>query len=111
MADTDTDREQGVDFTTIEPLLADLPYPVTAEQLVAEHGDVTIERTNAGPISLRELFEAMGEETFESGEEVRQGVLNVMPEEAVGREGYSDRGGSTPDENRGSDAGTEEESF
>lgn len=110
MAENETDREQGVDFAAIDELLEEISYPITANELVARHGDERIERTNADPISIRELFSQMGEETFESGEEVRQGVLNVMPQDSVGREGYSDRGGSTPDEHDGT-AQNEEESF
>lgn len=94
----DADREEGVDFTDFNPVLEDISFPITKAELVDEHGEHTIERTNADPITIRELFEGMGEQTFESREEVRQSVLNLMPRESVGRAGYSDRGGSTPEE-------------
>ena len=98
MAEDQHDREQGVDFTSIDPVIEDLSYPVTTGELVDQHGDHAIERTNAEPITISELFDSMGEDTFESAEEVRQSILNVMPEDSVGREGYSDRGGSLPGE-------------
>ncbi|WP_313694057.1 hypothetical protein [Halorarum halobium] len=92
MADDDTEREGGVDFSAINPLLAELSYPVTAEELVERHGDRELKPTNAEPISIAELFEPMGDATFESAEEVRRMALGQMPSESVGREGYSDRG-------------------
>lgn len=109
--DDDTDREQGVDFSTVDSLLEELDYPVTTDDLVAEHGQRSIERTNAEPITIRELFDGVGDETFESAEAVRQSVLNLMPEESVGREGYSDRGGSTPDEQVDDDGEDDDESL
>lgn len=93
----DTDREQGVDFTEINPLLDGLDYPITAEELVEQDGDREVGRTNAEPISLESLLGPMGEETFESPEEVRQSILNMMPADSVGRQNYSDRGGAHPE--------------
>jgi Ca2+-binding EF-hand superfamily protein len=98
MAGSDTDREEGVDFTDLVPVLEELTYPVTKSEFVEEHGDRTIDRTNAEPISVRALYEDMGEETFESTEAVRQSILNYMPRDSVGRARYSDRGGPTPAE-------------
>lgn len=96
MAEDEHDREQGVNFTSIDPVIEDLSYPVTTGELVDQHGDHAIKRTNAEPITIAELFDSIGEDTFESAEEVRQSILGVMPEDSVGREGYSDRGGSLP---------------
>ncbi len=109
--DDDTDREQGVDFASVDGLLDELAYPVTTGDLVAEHGHRQIERTNAEPITIRELFDDAGDETFESAEAVRQSVLNLMPEESVGREEYSDRGGATPDEHVDDDGEHDDESL
>ncbi|WP_335999810.1 DUF5789 family protein [Halorientalis halophila] len=97
MSDGGADREEGVNFETIDPVLDDIDYPIEMAEFVAEYGDQTIERTNADPITIQEVFAGTGEDTFESKEEVRQSVLNLMPSDAVGREGYSDRGGSSPD--------------
>lgn len=111
MSGDDTEREQGVDFTSVDPVLEDVSYPITVDELVAEYGDRTIERTNAEPITIRELFESTGEDTFESPEEIRQSILNLMPQESVGREEYSDRGGSTTEETDEADGGDEDESL
>lgn len=98
MNDDDTDREEGVDFAEVNPVLEELSYPITTEELVEQHGDRELGRTNADPISLRELFEYMGEDTFESPEGARQMIMSQMPRESVGRRHYSDRGGNLPGE-------------
>ena len=110
--DDDTDRDQGVDFTSIDPVLEDISYPITVEELVEQHGDKSVERTNADPITIRELFEDLGEDSYGSPEEVRQMMLNMMPRDSVGRANYSDRGGAAPTETEEAedvDAGTDGE--
>lgn len=98
MAGDPPDRVEGVDFTTINAVLEELPYPITAAEFVDRHGGRAIERTSAEPITVRELYDGMGEDTFESADELRQSILNFMPRESVGRPRYSDRGGRTPQE-------------
>ncbi|MFD1587005.1 hypothetical protein ACFR9U_08415 [Halorientalis brevis] len=98
MSGRETDREEGVDFTDIDPILSELAYPTTKDEFVSEYGDQSIARTNADPISVHELFDGTGEDTFESPTEIRQSVLNLMPRESVGRQRYSDRGGAIPEE-------------
>ena len=95
MADDHPDRVEGVDFTDIGPVLDGISYPISAEDVVAEHGDRVIERTNAEPISVRELFDPLGEDAYASQEELRQTILTLMPKESVGRQRYSDRGLTT----------------
>ena len=97
MGDDDPpDHVEGVDFTDINPLLEHLSFPVTADELVDEHGDREVDRTNADPVSLSELFDYMGEDTFDSAEQLRQMVIGQMPAGSEGRRNYSDRGGSNP---------------
>ncbi|RRJ33783.1 DUF5789 family protein [Halocatena pleomorpha] len=110
MPEDETDRVGGVDFTDTMPILKEASYPMTVEELVDEHGDHEVNRTNAEPITIDELFDPMGETTFESPSEVRQMILNLMPKESVGREGYSDRGGSAPEETEPVDQQDEDES-
>lgn len=98
MASEETDRDQGVDFGGVDQLLADLDYPVSKSAFVDEHGDREIGRTNSEDITVSKLFKGTGEDSFESSEEVRQSILNLMPGDSVGRQRYSDRGGSTPAE-------------
>ena len=98
MGHDDTDREEGVDFTEFGPVLEEISYPITTDELVEQYGDHELGRTNADPITVRELFNFMGDDTFESSEEARQMIMSQMPRESVGRTNYSDRGGSHPKE-------------
>lgn len=98
MPEDETNRVEGVDFTNTIPILEDVSYPITVGELVGQHGDHSVKRTNAGPITIRELFDPMGEDTFESPAEIQQMMLTLMPKESVGREHYSDRGGAHPKE-------------
>ena len=91
-------REEGVDFTAIDPVLETVSYPLTKEAFVADFGEANVERTNAGPITIGELFAGTGDDEFESPDDVRQAILALMPRESVGRQRYSDRGGSGPKE-------------
>ena len=93
-----THREEGVDFTALNPVLEELEYPRTKAELLDAIGSQTVERTNADPIGIDELFAGTGEDTFETPDDVRQSILNLMPKESVGRQRYSDRGGSGPKE-------------
>jgi hypothetical protein len=103
MTDDESGRVQGVDFSTIDSVLDDVSYPITSEEFVDQYGDQEIDRTNAGPIAVGELLEGTGDQTFASAEEVRQMILNMMPEDSVGREGYSDRGGIGTSESESED--------
>lgn len=92
MDDEETEHMEGVDFSDVTPILEELSYPITADELVEEHGDVTLDRTNADPITLRTLFEPMGDDTIESEKGARSSILTLMPKDSEGRQRYSDRG-------------------
>jgi len=101
------DHVEGVDFTEINPVLDDLSYPITTEELVDRHGDRTLERTNADPVSVAELFGYI-DDTFQSDEAVRQMALSQMPRDSEGRTNYSDRGGATPVETEAAEDATDQ---
>lgn len=109
MSDNDTTREEGVDFGDINPVLEDLSYPITSEELIEQVGDREMQRTNADPITIEELFGPMGEDTFGSADEIREMALNQMPRDSVGRARYSDRGVS--DDTEEGTGAAEDESF
>lgn len=111
MADEEPDRNQGVNMADIDALLQDVSYPVSADELVDRHGEQTIDRTNAEPIALRELLEPVDDEPFETPDDLKQMLMSLMPTESVGREEYSDRGGSLPKETDEAEAIDEEESI
>jgi hypothetical protein len=98
MAESDENHEQGVEFGSIESVFEEASYPVTAAELVEQFGDREIGRTSAEPIAIRDLFADVGNQSFDSDEELRQGMLNMMPADSVGRQRYSDRGGSEGNE-------------
>lgn len=110
MADQPDERIQGVDTEDLNAVLEDVSYPITVDELIEQRGEREIERTNAEPITIRELFEPMGGDTFESTDEVRQMVLTLMPRESVGRPQYSDRGGSHPVESSEAERQDQDES-
>jgi len=100
-------RRHGVDLGRLETELDSREYPVTREELVAEYGDYELELPR-GSETLREVLErqqsdeADEERQFDSPIEVRQTILGLVGSDAVGREDYSDRGGTlreTTDEN------------
>jgi hypothetical protein len=110
-SETDTDdasREQGIEFGHLYQALEDHDYPTTRDELVAEYGDHELD-TGGGSESFATVLKQLGDETggdetgddqtyqFESAEEVRQAVFNLIGSEAVGRQEYSDRGDTTHD--------------
>lgn len=94
------DREpmQGVELGSIDDVLNEIEYPITADEVVERWGDREIERTNAAPIAIEELFGSMGETSFDTEQDLQEMLLSQMTRESTGREGYSDRGGSLPTE-------------
>jgi hypothetical protein len=104
--DSEGDREQGVEFGTLVDDLEDGSYPMSHDELLENYGDHEIvlmdQRT-----TLREVIGPEHEREYEDPESVRQAVFNMVGDDAVGREGYSDRGVNSP----GEDSSDEEESI
>lgn len=104
--ETSESREHGVDFGSLREKLESHEYPTTLEELLAAYGDAKLDLSDSST-TLREILgeqsESTGEQRFESAEEVQQSVFNMVGEGAIGRKGYSDRGGETPDDSTDSD--------
>lgn len=104
-------REMGVDFGPLHEKLASLDYPIEREALLAEYGDYELE-TAGGSETLQSILggQEMEEEgyTYDSADEVHQAVLNMIGAEAVGREHYSDRGGTGQEETEEGEDTTDE---
>lgn len=94
-ANSGDSHEQGVEFGTLRADLESESYPLTQEELLDRYGESTIE-FESGSSTLREILNPQNERTFEDIEGVRQAVFSMVDEEAIGRDGYSDRGGSNP---------------
>ncbi|WP_336346071.1 DUF5789 family protein [Halalkalicoccus ordinarius] len=92
MSDTPTDRtrEIGIDFGSLAQQLEEHEYPATNDELVEQYGESVLIFQN-GEQTLREVFEAMATESFNSPRDARQAIFNGVNEQAIGRKGYSDR--------------------
>jgi hypothetical protein len=93
MSDSE-DRQMGIELGEVNDALESHDYPASAEELTDEYGDREIDLPN-GSKTFGEVLEPFENETYESAEEVRQSVFNMIGSEAVGREDYSDRGLAT----------------
>jgi hypothetical protein len=94
MSDSGDSRQSGVEFGDLNEELESHDYPATTEELVDEYGDYELELEN-GDRTFGEIMEPFQEEAdqeFESADEVRQAVFDMVGAEAVGRQRYSDRG-------------------
>ena len=99
--ETADSREMGIDFGRFEDELASENYPIERETLLSEYGEYEIE-TESGSQTIQSILggqemESDGHE-YESADAVHQAVLNMVGSGAVGREEYSDRGGSNRDD-------------
>ena len=94
---TDDDREQGIDFGRLDDELDAVAYPVTLDELLADHGDAELVMGDE-TTTLRAVLEPLGDDEYESADEVRQAVFNMADRDAVGRQRYTDRGESSPGE-------------
>lgn len=118
--DTDTDggdsREMGVDFGGLDDELDEKSYPVTTEELLDDHGDAELSY-EGGSTTLSELLEPMGDQEFDSKNDVQQAALNMVGDDAIGRKNYSDRTPPATGEDRqeegapGQDTGSDQESL
>lgn len=105
MTDEDDAREHGIEFGDIEDELESMNYPVDNETVIERHGDAEIGLPD-GSTSLEEILEPLQDEdqTYQNTDEVTTMVKNMVDADAVGREGYSDRGPSTEPDRNGDDA-------
>lgn len=91
-------RDMGISFGDLSEDLAAEEYPLTRDRLLEEYGDRELEHAS-GTTTVREVVGDEGQDVYESQDEVHQVILNMVGTEAVGRDRYSDRGGTTPTQN------------
>lgn len=91
--DADDTREHGIEFGTLVEDLEAASYPLSQETLLSQYGDHEIELVG-DPVTLREVLSPQNDQEYADPDSVQQAVLNMVGDEAVGRENYSDRGGS-----------------
>jgi hypothetical protein len=94
---TEDSREQGVEFGSLAEELEAETYPIEKEELLDRYGDRELVLED-DTTTLEEVLEPLGQDEFESADDVRQSVLTMVSDEAIGRKDYSDRGGETDTE-------------
>lgn len=94
--DPDDGREQGIEFGTLTDDLEDDSYPLAHGTVIDRYGDHELGLGDER-VPLREILASGQDRQYEDAEGVRQAVFNMVGDEAVGREDYSDRGGTGPD--------------
>ncbi len=106
--DAGDSREQGIEFGSLAEELENESYPISHEELLSRYGDHEIKFIDEHT-PLHTILGPENERQYEDAEGVRQAVFSMVSEDAVGREGYSDRGGN-PSEDEDENA-PEEQSF
>jgi hypothetical protein len=92
MSEDDT-REQGIEFGEFEGTMEEIDYPIDHEELVEQHGDAELELPD-GETTLEEILAPLedDQQTYQDADELETMIMNMVGDDAVGREGYSDRG-------------------
>jgi hypothetical protein len=95
MANQNDTREQGVEFGELEETMVALDYPIDHDELIEQYGDIEI-GAPGGTSTLAEMLEPLQdqEQTYHDANELETMIKNMVSEDAIGREGYSDRGTS-----------------
>lgn len=93
----DERREQGVGFGPLADDLEDAQYPLEKTELLDAFGDRTVGLQD-GEETLQGILGPLGDVTFDSAEEVRQEVIGMVGDQAIGRKNYTDRGGVTSED-------------
>lgn len=81
-----------VKLSRLETVLDDLSYPVARDEAAAELSDVTVLFAD-GEADLGELISDVSSATFESLDDLKSELHNVLPVEAVGEPGQSEGDG------------------
>lgn len=92
----DETRLNGVEFDDLQEPLESLEYPVSNGTLVDRFGSREVGLVD-GTATLEEVLSRDPEDrTYRSSEAVRRAVVRLVGSDAVGREGYTDRGVTSP---------------
>ena len=102
MSENDDGRAQGMEFGDLAEELESIDYPADVGTVREEYGDHEID-LERGSTTLGEILSPLEDETFESAEGVLETAKNLVGDEAVGREGYSDRGAGGTEQDEGTE--------
>lgn len=86
-------REMGIEFGSLADDLEEASYPMTKDELLDRFGDRRLEEADGGT-TLRDVLGESGDDEYRDAEEVRQSIMNMIGDQAVGRKDYTDRGAS-----------------
>ena len=93
---SEEEREQGVGFEGLMAKLEDETYPISNEELLERYGDHEITVPD-GSQPINAVLEPAEEMEYDDAEAVKHAILNMIGNEAIERQDYSDRG-SAPTE-------------
>ena len=97
MASDDDSREYAIEFGSLPDDLEGEDYPMDGDEFIEKYGGRELELED-GTQTVREVLGPLGETTYESADDALRTIAGMVSEEAVGREGYSDRGGQEANE-------------
>lgn len=86
-------RESGIDFGALADDLDEASYPMTKAEVLDRFGDRHLEEAD-GATTLRDVLAASGDDEYRNAEAVRQAIMNLIGDQAIGRKDYTDRGAS-----------------
>jgi hypothetical protein len=92
----DDSRVRGVAFGDLQDDLESLDYPASRETLVDRFGSRELDLVD-GTTTLEDVLSRdPADRTYRSAEAVRRAATRLVDSDAVGREGYADRGTDSP---------------
>jgi len=104
----DDSRELGVELGDLQETLENESYPIGHDELLAKHGDETIEMSG-NTTTLEDLIGPLGEDEYRDYGEVEGAITSMVSDEAIGRKNYSDRTPPAAGEDRQDEGGPEQD--
>lgn len=77
-------------LATVTERLDTHTFPASAEELIAEYGEIDLELQN-GTETFGDALSRLGGTTFEDAEDARLATYSAVSKNAIGRPNYSDR--------------------
>jgi hypothetical protein len=102
MGTDDESREQGIEFGALAEELTEETYPISHAEVLERYGDRELV-LSSGETTVREVLQSEHETEYEDADSVRQAIFNMVGDQAVGREGYSDRGAEATNDESGNE--------
>jgi hypothetical protein len=97
MSDDERRRRQGVTFGSLAADLESASYPLAKETVLGRYGDRGLAFVD-GETTVREVLEPLGVSRFETPRALERAIVSMVEGDAVGRDGYTDRGCGTAGE-------------